>query len=275
MNKICSQYAETLGKYFKENLRTSNYITEEFDISGKIDTNNPIYRFYEKDMQKYLNKFGGKRVIDDKGVSWIEIPITKEQGKAPVEAFGKTSPGILFPIAGATLAGAVVAGQMKKSKPVEGSTTTATTPIAIPNKDKKPLTIKTSEVESELKPVLFGEISNRSSDKKELEARVILSTAINRMKEYAKKGTPKTLAEVLSMPNQYQAYKGEQYNKYKANKLDKLGTTKKGEVDSITEKLLQEIKDGTFKDVTNGAFYYVHNKDGSIAYDDTRPLFKK
>ncbi len=57
-------------------------------ISGKVDTNNPIYRFYEKDVAKYLNKFGGKRVVDDKGVSWIEIPITKEQGNLPVEAFG-------------------------------------------------------------------------------------------------------------------------------------------------------------------------------------------
>lgn len=61
---------------------------EQFDISGKVDTNNPIYKFYEKDVAKYLNKFGGKRVVDDKGVSWIEIPITKEQGKMPVEAFG-------------------------------------------------------------------------------------------------------------------------------------------------------------------------------------------
>ncbi len=61
---------------------------ESFDISGKVDTNNPIYKFYEKDVAKYLNKFSGKRVIDDKGVSWIEIPITKEQAKMPVEAFG-------------------------------------------------------------------------------------------------------------------------------------------------------------------------------------------
>jgi hypothetical protein len=64
---------------------------ETFDISGKVDTNNPIYKFYEKDVQKYLNKFGGKEVVDDKGVSWIEVPIKKEFAKAPVEAF-KLSP---------------------------------------------------------------------------------------------------------------------------------------------------------------------------------------
>jgi hypothetical protein len=82
--------------------------TEQFDISGKVDTNNPIYKFYEKDVQKYLNKFGGKRVVDDKGVSWIEIPITKEQGKAPVEAFGKAQPNVL--LIGAGLSGAGLAG---------------------------------------------------------------------------------------------------------------------------------------------------------------------
>lgn len=76
-------------------IENMNRMKEEFDISGKVDTNNPIYKFYEKDVQKYLNKFGGKRVVDDKGVSWIEIPITKEQGKAPVEAFGKAQLGVV------------------------------------------------------------------------------------------------------------------------------------------------------------------------------------
>ena len=62
--------------------------TEEFDISGKVDTNNPIYKFYKKDVQKYLNKFGGKVVVDEKGVSWIEVPIRKEMGRMAVEAYG-------------------------------------------------------------------------------------------------------------------------------------------------------------------------------------------
>lgn len=60
---------------------------ETFDISGKVDTNNPIYKFYEKDLQKYLNKFGGKKVVDKNGVSWIEVPVKKEWAKMPVEAF--------------------------------------------------------------------------------------------------------------------------------------------------------------------------------------------
>lgn len=68
---------------------------ETFDISGKVDTNNPIYEFYEKEVQKYLNKYGGTKVIDNKGVSWIEIPIKKEQASIPVEAFGLAGLGVL------------------------------------------------------------------------------------------------------------------------------------------------------------------------------------
>ena len=237
MPNICSKYSETLGKYFKE--VADSPMSETFDISGKVDTNNPIYKFYEKDVQKYLNKFGGKRVVDDKGVSWIEVPITKEQGKLPIEAFA------VAPV------------------------------IAVPGAEQdKKLKIKESEVSSELKPVMFGEISNRSLEKKELEARVILSTALNRMKEYALKGHPKTFKEVLALDNQYQAYEGEQYNNYKKGKLDTLGLKKKKEIDTIMDKLIKELREKKFKDVANGAFYYVHNKDGSITYDDTRKLFK-
>lgn len=63
-------------------------VTETFDISGKMDTNNPIYRFYEKDVQRYLKQFGGKPVVDKQGVSWIEVPITKTMAHTPVEAYG-------------------------------------------------------------------------------------------------------------------------------------------------------------------------------------------
>lgn len=87
---------------------------ETFDISGKVDTNNPIYKFYEKDVQKYLNKFGGKRVVDDKGVSWIEVPITKEQGKQAVEAFGKIATSPLYIGAGLSAWGVILSNKLKK-----------------------------------------------------------------------------------------------------------------------------------------------------------------
>ena len=67
----------------------------QFDISGKVDTNNPIYKFYEKDIGKYLqNKYGAKQIMDDRGVLWYEVPIKKEQSKLPVEAFGVLPLGV-------------------------------------------------------------------------------------------------------------------------------------------------------------------------------------
>ena len=85
-----------------------NMHQEQFDISDKVDTSNPIYKFYEKDLGKYLQKYGAKRIVDDKGVSWYELPITKEQGKAPVEAFGKVQLNPL--LVGAGILGAGVIG---------------------------------------------------------------------------------------------------------------------------------------------------------------------
>lgn len=65
---------------------------ETFDISGKIDTNNPIYKFYESTVSKYLkNKYGAKRITDERGVEWMEIAITKEMADNPVEAFKKVN----------------------------------------------------------------------------------------------------------------------------------------------------------------------------------------
>lgn len=103
---------KAVPKRFEEQLKSGRTATgfgfdiegakETFDISGKVDTNNPIYKFYEKDVQKYLNKFGGKKVVDDKGVSWIEVPINKEQGKLPVDAFGKVKINPLGAVAGVT-----------------------------------------------------------------------------------------------------------------------------------------------------------------------------
>ena len=62
---------------------------ETFDISGKIDTNNPIYRFYEKEVGKYLtNKYGAKLVTDAQGVKWWEVDLRNVPKNAPVEAFG-------------------------------------------------------------------------------------------------------------------------------------------------------------------------------------------
>ncbi len=79
----------------------SNYkdlplISEQFDISGKVDTQNPIYKFYENEMQKYLKRFGAQRVTDDKGVEWFEVPIKEEYGKRPVQAFQSVADDTIY-----------------------------------------------------------------------------------------------------------------------------------------------------------------------------------
>jgi len=63
--------------------------SEQFDISGKVDTENPIYKFYEKEVGKYLkNKYGATQITDAQGVKWWEVNVGKEQKGLPVEAFG-------------------------------------------------------------------------------------------------------------------------------------------------------------------------------------------
>lgn len=65
-------------------------VSEQFDISGKVDTNNPIYRFYEKDLGRYLkNNFDAKPVTDDKGVTWMEVNVDPGYADLPVPAFNK------------------------------------------------------------------------------------------------------------------------------------------------------------------------------------------
>lgn len=124
-----------------------------------------------------------------------------------------------------------------------------------------------------VRPLVYGEISNRNRAKKELEANVILNTALNRVRAYKDRGQPKTLAEVLSMPNQYQAYGGKQYNSY-YNPPDPVAMAKKQEVDAILDAIAQQIRTGDYADNTEGAYYYIHNPDQSITYDNKRKLFK-
>lgn len=72
--------------------RPSRYVEETFDISGKVDTNNPIYKFYEKDLGRYLkSKYGAETVTDKQGVTWYEVPVSQEMAGKPVEAFKKGS----------------------------------------------------------------------------------------------------------------------------------------------------------------------------------------
>lgn len=77
------------GKVTDEQMMMLEPLKETFDISGKVDTNNPIYKFYDKEVQKYLkNNFNAQQVVDEQGVSWFEVPVKKEYKNMPIEAFG-------------------------------------------------------------------------------------------------------------------------------------------------------------------------------------------
>jgi len=113
---------KTALEAMKESRYSEGYLndTETFDISGKVDTSNPIYKFYEKEVGRFLsNKFGAKRITDAQGVTWWEIPITKEEAKKPVYAFGKSQLGTIMGVGAGTAlgAGAIGAGGID-SKPM-------------------------------------------------------------------------------------------------------------------------------------------------------------
>lgn len=64
-------------------------LDETFDISGKVDINNPIYKFYEKEVGRYItNKYKAKVITDPQGVKWYEVDVPREAGRMPIEAFG-------------------------------------------------------------------------------------------------------------------------------------------------------------------------------------------
>jgi hypothetical protein len=77
---------------WKSRLETSK---ETFDISGKIDTSNPIYRFYEGDIKKFLKQFGKTETITDaKGNTWVKLDVDPKLASQGVEAFGGVGAGL-------------------------------------------------------------------------------------------------------------------------------------------------------------------------------------
>lgn len=113
-----------------------------------------------------------------------------------------------------------------------------------------------------LKHVLFGEISNRATDRQQLEARTIVNTALNRIPQYAANGRQMSLSQVLSEPKQYQAYGGTEYQRIKTGQLKPTDDQKVKAIDSV----LGELKTGKFDDNTGGAVFYSHDPQGRIKY---------
>lgn len=147
----------------------------------------------------------------------------------------------------------------------------APAPTAYQIKDRN-LSVTPQDLE-EAKHVIFGEVSNHGPEFQTAETKMILNTALNRMKEYEARGTPKTLTEVLQQRNQYQAYRPKeptsQYFMSKQDTLDELSRKKR----QVVEDTLNTVQAGNFADDTKGMVYYVHNQDGSITLKPGK-LFK-
>ena len=127
---------------------------------------------------------------------------------------------------------------------------------------------------SELEPILFAEISNRTPDKQFLEGRTIINTALNRFPLLNSRGRATTLRDVLTQPNAYQGYdpqgiSNKQYNLYRSGQLTELDQQKVG----VVKKLTQELLSGKFEDTTGGRVFYTHDKQGRIWLDD-RKLYR-
>ncbi len=73
--------------------------TEQIPLGdGEVDTNHPIYKYYEKELGRYLQKrYKAQEITDDNGVTWFQVDLKPEMAKAPVEAFGVAP---LLPLAG-------------------------------------------------------------------------------------------------------------------------------------------------------------------------------
>mgnify|MGYP001560699014 CR=1 FL=1 len=76
---------------YAEQHATKNFWSskETFDISGKVDKDNPIYRYYERDVVPYILKSrrGNARLMTDGyGVTWVETALTQED-RGPVIAY--------------------------------------------------------------------------------------------------------------------------------------------------------------------------------------------
>lgn len=63
---------------------------ERFNISGKIDQESPIYKFYERELAKYLTKqYGATPVTDAQGVTWNQVDVPAAKATDPLFAFGR------------------------------------------------------------------------------------------------------------------------------------------------------------------------------------------
>lgn len=101
---------------------------------------------------------------------------------------------------------------------------------------------------------VFGELSNKGNTAE--EARKIINTVVNRMKE-----TGKSARDIITAPNQYQAYGKDQFMNAIQGKLDPLSQKKM----AVVNAAIEDLYSGKLKDNTNGSVFYQHDKDGNLS----------
>jgi hypothetical protein len=77
------------GNLDVESRKYLDKLSENLSAQNTVDKNNPIFRFYEKEIGRYLtNQYGAKRITDPQGVEWWEVDVPRGAGNSPIEAFG-------------------------------------------------------------------------------------------------------------------------------------------------------------------------------------------
>jgi len=250
--------------------------TETFDISGTIDKTHGTYKTYEKNLQKFLKKEYPemKRITDEQGVEWFEVPVKDDWAKQPIPAYGKTTVGALLSIATAILAGTYIYAKSKKKEAL---------PIKynmFPESKNKPgyttlrgRGIKIGDNKDEINKVIatiFGESAGEKTEGTKAVINVIFNRILNDDKY-------KTMFDVVSKPKQFSAFniknklysKARDYLRGDKNKLNLLEKKKLNEIEKI-------IKEGLKEDITNGATHYLNIRDAEdLSWKDKLEFKKK
>lgn len=81
------EYNHALQKYIKEN----KHAIEEFSLASDVDSNNPIHKFYEGAVAKYVKKLdpNAQKVTDPQGATWLQMNIQPHHATQPINAFAK------------------------------------------------------------------------------------------------------------------------------------------------------------------------------------------
>lgn len=95
------EMSKLLPKLDTEGMGRLSGLAENYDISGKVDKQNPIYKFYESEVGKYLkNNHDAQRITDENGNDWWNVPVNSVMAKNPIKAYAAAPLGLATSLAG-------------------------------------------------------------------------------------------------------------------------------------------------------------------------------